>query len=78
MKDSDIQTLPTPGTPSSSKGEKIAKIGTLLSAIMASACCWLPLVVLAIGVSGAGIAATLEAYRGTKLIAGKCVMFREL
>ncbi len=63
MKDSNIQTLPTPAVPSSSKGEKIAKIGTLLSAIMAAACCWLPLGLLAVGVSGAGIAATLEAYR---------------
>lgn len=44
-------------------GEKIAKIGTVVSAIVASACCWLPLVLLAVGVSGAGIAATLEAYR---------------
>ncbi len=41
----------------------IAKVGTLVSAIMASACCWLPLVLLAVGVSGAGIASTLEAYR---------------
>lgn len=41
----------------------IAKVGTVISAIMASACCWLPLVLLAVGVSGAGIAATLEAYR---------------
>ena len=30
---------------------------------MASACCWLPLLLLAVGVSGAGIAATLETYR---------------
>ena len=45
------------------QGEKIAKIGTILSAIMASACCWLPLLLLAIGVSGAGIAASLETYR---------------
>lgn len=45
------------------RGETIAKLGTLVSAIMASACCWLPLVLLAVGVSGAGIASTLEAYR---------------
>lgn len=49
--------------PSTGSGEKIAKIGTVISAIMASACCWLPLILLAVGVSGAGIAATLEAYR---------------
>ncbi|NOY29727.1 MAG: Mercuric transport protein MerT [Planctomycetes bacterium] len=48
---------------SSSRGETLAKVGTLLSAIMASSCCWLPLVLLALGVSGAGIASTLEAYR---------------
>ncbi len=60
--DSDSQT-PTHAQSSGNKGEKIAKIGTVVSAIMASACCWLPLVLLAVGVSGAGIAATLETYR---------------
>ncbi len=50
-------------TAKSSTGEKVAKIGTIVSAIMASACCWLPLLLLAVGVSGAGIAATLETYR---------------
>ncbi len=50
-------------SPSSGRGERIAKIGTLVSAIMASACCWLPLVLLAVGVSGARLASTLEAYR---------------
>jgi copper chaperone CopZ len=45
------------------RGESIAKIGTLVSALMASACCWLPLLLLAVGVSGAGIAAALESYR---------------
>lgn len=49
--------------PSTGRGEKFAKIGTVISAIMASACCWLPLLLLAVGVSGAGIAATLETYR---------------
>ena len=53
----------TLASPSTNRGETIAKIGTLLSAIMASACCWLPLVLLAVGVSGAGIAATLEELR---------------
>lgn len=51
------------GGPTTGRGEKIATAGTLISAIMASSCCWLPLVLLAVGVSGAGIASTLEAYR---------------
>lgn len=59
----DVLSPPTPASSLTNKGETIAKIGTLFSAIMASACCWLPLVLLAVGVSGAGIASTLEAYR---------------
>lgn len=53
----------TPPNPSSSRGELIAKIGTVVSALMASSCCWLPVLLLAVGVSGAGIASALEAYR---------------
>lgn len=49
--------------PSGHKAETITKIGTILSAVMASSCCWLPLILLAVGVSGAGIAATLESFR---------------
>jgi len=60
MEDTDIQT---PVIPAGNKGENIAKVGTIVSAIMASSCCWLPLLLLAVGVSGAGIASTLEAYR---------------
>jgi copper chaperone CopZ len=43
--------------------EKITQIGAVVSAIVASSCCWLPLLLVAVGISGAGIAATLEAYR---------------
>ena len=35
----------------------------MVSAIIASSCCWLPLLLLAVGISGAGIASALEAYR---------------
>ncbi|MBI2477545.1 MAG: cation transporter [Planctomycetia bacterium] len=57
------QPLTSSTKAASNCGEMLTKIGTVASAIMASACCWLPLVLLAVGVSGAGIAATLEAYR---------------
>lgn len=63
MNHTNVQSKSASSTPSTSRGELIAKVGTVISAIMASACCWLPLVLLTVGVSGAGIAATLEAYR---------------
>tara|TARA_R110002073_G_scaffold149534_3_gene303254 strand:- start:9121 stop:10311 length:1191 start_codon:yes stop_codon:yes gene_type:complete len=63
MSELDTASSKRPAKPSGHKGETIAKVGTLVSATMASACCWLPLVLLAVGVSGAGIASTLEEYR---------------
>ena len=68
MADEDMSPLPDASGAGSrasmtGRGEKIATAGSLFSAVMASSCCWLPLVLLAFGVSGAGIASTLEAYR---------------
>jgi len=40
-----------------------ATLGMVLSAVMSSSCCWLPLLLLMLGVSGAGVAAILEQYR---------------
>jgi copper chaperone CopZ len=61
-----IANAPTKATPAESqanRGETIVKAGTVVSAIMASSCCWLPLVLLAVGVSGAGVASAVEAFR---------------
>jgi len=41
----------------------LAQIGALASAIVASACCWLPLLLIAVGVSGGALSATFEAWR---------------
>jgi len=41
----------------------LAQVGALASAIVASACCWLPLLLIAVGVSGGAWSATFEAWR---------------
>jgi copper chaperone CopZ len=46
-----------------SKAGSIAQAGALISAILASACCWLPLLLIAFGVSGGALAAKFEAAR---------------
>lgn len=43
--------------------EKVATGGALFSALVASACCWLPLLLLTLGASGGAASTTFEAYR---------------
>jgi copper chaperone CopZ len=46
-----------------------AALGSIVSAIAASACCWLPLLALAFGLSAAGASAAFEAFRPIFLLA---------
>jgi copper chaperone CopZ len=46
-----------------------AALGSVVSAIMASACCWLPLLLMAFGLSAAGASAAFETVRPTFLLA---------
>lgn len=48
---------------STHRAEKVTQLGAVLAAIVASACCWLPLLLVALGVSGVAVSATLEQYR---------------
>jgi len=40
-----------------------AQVGALTSAVISSACCWLPLLLLAFGVSGSALSTTFKAWR---------------
>lgn len=61
----EAKTLPVLATATikTSTTEKIAWAGGILSAIVASACCWLPLLLIATGVSGAAVSSAFETYR---------------
>ena len=49
--------------PGQAKGQEIATGGVLVAAILSSACCWLPLVFVALGVSAGGVALAFEPLR---------------
>lgn len=51
------------------KSGALAMTGGLVAAIAASACCWLPLLLLSLGVSGAAAGAAFERYRPILLTA---------
>ncbi len=47
----------------------LAAGGSVIAAILSSACCWLPLVLIAFGASAAGVAGFFEAYRAYFIVA---------
>lgn len=55
--------MPQAGGSSRVDAGLVAQIGALASAVVASACCWLPLLLIAVGVSGGALSATFEAWR---------------
>lgn len=53
-----------------------ASLSSILAALLASSCCWLPFVLLAFGVSGGAIAAKISAFRPLfLLIAGAALWY---
>ncbi len=56
------------GAPESGRGMRIAAGGSVLAALLASACCWLPLLLLVFGVSALGVSAAFEKVRPLFLI----------
>lgn len=53
----------TPNGSSRMSGRVVAQFAALFTAILASACCWLPLLLIAFGVSGGALSAKFEAWR---------------
>lgn len=57
------QPTDTPGTDPGVKAGLLASGGAVIAAVLASACCWLPLALIGLGASTAGVAGFFEAYR---------------
>jgi len=49
--------------PNGAQGGQVAIAGSVVSAALSSACCWLPLLLLAFGTSAAGVSGVLERWR---------------
>lgn len=58
------QSAPNDGAAASGRGKTVLAVGgSMLSALAASACCWIPLMLLVFGVSAGGVSAWFEQYR---------------
>ncbi|MBI5608306.1 MAG: cation transporter [Deltaproteobacteria bacterium] len=61
MTGGDPGDMAVPATPG--RAGKWPLFGALVAAVLSSACCWLPLVLIGFGASAAGVAGLFEAYR---------------
>lgn len=52
-----------------SQGTLLAVVGSVISAVVASACCWMPLLLIGVGASAAGVSAVFERARPVFLVA---------
>jgi copper chaperone CopZ len=58
-----VPTAKTAFRSRSTNASLLATTGAVVSAVLSSACCWLPLLLIAFGASAAGVAGFFEAYR---------------
>jgi copper chaperone CopZ len=66
-KDYTPETPDTAGKPGA-RSERFTLGGSVVAAVLSSACCWLPLLLLAFGASAAGVSAFFERWRPVFLI----------
>ncbi|MBI1914100.1 MAG: cation transporter [Planctomycetes bacterium] len=63
MAPDSVPAVPARGGPKKERGALLATLGAVFTAIMGSACCWLPLLLIALGFSAAGVGSFFEQYR---------------
>lgn len=71
-----VAKSPATGTPRSPSGRMgmLAVGASLISALAATACCWLPLLLVAFGVSAAGVSAAFERFRPVFVVAAPLLL----
>jgi len=63
LREGRVGAAPAKRGPMKERGALLATLGAVFTAIMGTACCWLPLLLIAFGFSAAGIGSFFEQYR---------------
>jgi len=64
----DQPGMPDQGATTAAHSERLTLGGSVIAAVLSSACCWLPLLLLAFGASAAGVSAFFERWRPLFLV----------